>query len=398
MPPKRIDPADMPHAGLFLCWIYAIGESGQERMGIDRRNVSPQEIYAPLVLQRLLLARAALGPRFAHLTTKSPVKSWSEATEYCHRKAVGLALVASYGSVGIDTLLDYGCRISYDYFQRTKYQCQPLLTVSVIDIMHFDPPQEAFSNENMGMTKGMFFHLTQASSERMLALNDSTTGMAVRDVIQAWGLRYNNGTAIPTDNPAALGSVLLGVKIPAPHVLLLPHKSTNAFTIPVPRNKYVRNTGMRFDLGARFLRGIELLDGHRPADGNLHWNPLTMLRTADFLRAGLLQSEKLQLCREEVLDSISILTSLRESALDTTWRASEKAFRMEHLISCLMVSGSMKAAKGLGDIMVHSIRAAVPDKVARQYYEDLLTQARAVPSADTIIRHRMCAVSGSQSW
>ena len=67
---------------------------------------------------------------------------------------------------------------------------------------------------------------------------------------------------------------------------------------------------------------------------------------------------------------------------------------MEHLLSSMMLSGHLKAATGLKQTLLHSLRASVHESRARSFFESLLDKQHAVVGRTQVITHRLTVAMG----
>ena len=188
-----------------------------------------------------------------------------------------------------------------------------------------------------------------------------------------------------------LGGIRLAMQVVGPHALLIRHKEACEYCIPVP-DIARQCAGMRSDLVRTLWAAIELRRP-RPAEANAmeieSLTPGFLLENANFLRQHLHGIACPDGSREPLQKCIDALCGMREGMLDTSSMVHQRAFAMEHLLNCLLAGGFLKAATGLRSSLLFGLRAAVRDEQVREFYEDLLVSPHAVPSATTLIRHRL---------
>ena len=346
---------------------------------------------------------------FEGLTAESAPDVWSEQMRPLNRRAIALALVVPSFSVSALTYLTRPGRLFYDFYQRTRFAHDPLAYLEVLAVARLTEPPLAYSQSTLSMATGFFFHCTRPTSERSWASKAIVIGEELRmdrrldEVVANWSRQHNAGLAFDTDYDSAHGGggISLTIHMVTPHALFICHGLSSVWAFPVPTDKR-RRAGMRLDAATmqRLLQGLDVELAHRPAEAiagegaglnsGSTLSPSMCLGVADVIRQLLATSPQGTdaRLRADALRYVQVFAGVRESMLDMANRQSQRAFDLEHLVVAIIAGGFLKAASGLQDSLLYSIRAAIQDTTVTAYYEQLLAQPHSQPGRTTQNEHR----------
>ena len=120
---RRRAAADIVPHGFVLAWLHLKARPDGERLRESRAHLDPRDLFTADVLQRLAAIKESLGPAFQGLTQESTAASWQEACSTMHART--------------EALLTEQARISHDWWQRTKFRCEPLVYFDIVDVALF---------------------------------------------------------------------------------------------------------------------------------------------------------------------------------------------------------------------------------------------------------------------
>ena len=158
---RRRAAADIVPHGFVLAWLHLKARPDGERLRESRAHLDPRDLFTADVLQRLAAIKESLGPAFQGLTQESTAASWQEACSTMHARTIGLMLLRSTFSPGTEALLTEQARISHDWWQRTKFRCEPLVYFDIVDVALFEAPVAIYTEQTLHLSRGWFFNATQ---------------------------------------------------------------------------------------------------------------------------------------------------------------------------------------------------------------------------------------------
>jgi len=86
--------------------------------------------------------------------------------------------------------------------------------------------------------------------------------------------------------------------------------------------------------------------------------------------------------------SIAFLSDLRTSMLQDACLASQRVYRFETLVRCLLIGGDLRNSAKLKSVILTSMGVYLPVEI-RDYFERLFQEDQKLPSKTTVYRHRL---------
>ena len=238
--------------------------------------------------------------------------------------------------------------------------------------------------------KCFFFELTQYLFER-LSYSLDTGGNQVRETLRRWSQLHG----LPPDAPRDIAW-----SMPVPFCILISMGRWRSSAIPLCKGN--ASNGLGYGLARPLVgqaladeaAGVGLADGEAEAgDGHMEFSERGFQKLADHLRACRrhLDTPSLRTC-------ISWVQSRRDSIFLTRVRCDKGVHMMESLTMAVLASSNMRSVDSLKDMVEHCLRLVIHDEDLLAHCLQLLLSTRIIPSASSVIRHRLTLQIGFQRW
>ncbi|CAK0855285.1 unnamed protein product [Prorocentrum cordatum] len=243
-------------------------------------------------------------------------------------------------------------------------------------------PCRVFQHLGGARPRATFFQMSVASRRRLGdAIFDGDRN--VEQTFNAWAARH--GQLLDGD-ANDVGQLRCCIALHVPTAVLISEGKWRSFCIPWTTGKHGGGAGFHL------VRHIMLGDRPEVDDNEDDQNPAHVL-SPDLLQ-GLINTMQLlvqnnPLQANDVTFYVDWAQRLRTDMVRHSHMRGEKAYRMEHLINCLMLAALGKDAHRLRDTVARALAASVIQDSVRQYYRNILDEPRRIPSATSIYRHRL---------
>ena len=361
--------------------------------------VHPGVTWSPAVVTGLLCLepsaqRAELVQRIGH----EPAL-WREMHKPLLHQVLGLALIRPLCAANPLTYLSAAQREVKRYWERLLRSEQPLFFFEVAKFAAFADPQRAHAqgapnySRDAQQARTVVFDVTEASSRRLWS-SPLATGCSLQDELLRWGQVASSPRAVRVLEAAP---PTMALAIPTPHALLLKAGSWTSHALPMPLGRGPAERALRKWLACRRLVGMTRSLHFEEADDTGHpgcedeglWAvvPERVQRASDLLRmyATSLSGDE----KEEVAWYVQWMQRLHESMVSHGATYATQAYKVDHLIQCVVFSGFLREVQQAGLAMQIAIQAAAPSPAWASVFLDTIRQSRVLPSRSALYEHRL---------
>ena len=307
------------------------------------------------------------------------------------------AMVCSGSMVpSITSVLSPSQHCVWDFWALSRYVEEQLFFCTVHECFTLAEPQLVRESNLRQMKSGSFFKMTAPSCEKCFA-TETSTGDTVQSILNAWALRY--GLPDLTERPQR--TTLDCCNMFAPHCVLVASGRWKSYAFPVPACKQSRNS-LGMSIANRLWRplGINLaapaVAANAAVGGPEKFSAPLMQDMADQLRILYnIAVDEESMTQEELQHlegQISFLQDFRDKHILQEADRERTQFRLEYLLSNMMLAGYLKQSSNLLEALKWAIQISVPHPGMREELRCRISKPHAAPSRSTLHRHRLTVI------
>ena len=356
--------------GCVPLWIYSFA-ADRIRMPEIRRSISHASVYSEFVRSALVRQRQF---RPAELTEASTPAEWARSLEPLNCMALGVMLCRPFWSPTSANVLSPR-QVFFHDFWRELGAGSTLAFVDIVEAVLLQAPTQVFQHLAGNRPTGTFFKLSEVSKQRALSAV-TTIGVQARDVIARWERDYYGG--LPFQNGARIACTLF-----TSFAVLCATSIWDGFAFPFYTGR--RGAGKGLHLVRPLCGRLQAPEDADP-DACEVLTPDLLLNASNLLRTLFPQNAA---HRHELTAHIDWMWKLRNAMVHKSHMRGAKAYEMVHLVHCVSLAGYGRDPHKLKDMCRLALRATVPDREVRTFYEDLLAQPHVIPSSSSLYRHRL---------
>ena len=369
-----------------LAWLFARSPE-RSRICEGRGNLPAEACFTQFVKAELVA-----GGVVADLDQAADAPDWQARLARLHAHVVGLVLLRPLFIPDTLSVLSRAQRAVSDFWHVTKYKHCQLLFVEAIEVTRFDPPEVVNINLQQQLPRSLFACLSYWSAHRLQQrAHQSIANWVARHNLQEDALRERSS------------KTSLVMALPTPHAMLLAHGRWSSWAFPVARGRVAGGLGIRLarPLMLPFAADIVGPGGGDDDDGEPAENqnvfdgfaPETLQDLADLLRQGLQEGPN-----ELAQKYVRWLQDRRRFMLESELLRTRRAYRLTHLVMCLIYAGFLKNASHLLQSLRFAVAVAVSDDALRDHLLNCINQPHSIPSRTAVRRHRLTCHMGWCLW
>jgi len=379
---QRLIPMELEGPSLAL-FLYGRLTDRLKVVGGPRQRISLSHLYPPAVRADLVRQVVFRPPG---LTADSAPDVWAQAHRGYNGRVLGIMLCKPFWAPTAMSSLDRTQVFLRDFWQH--YGVRLLAFVEIVRVIALAEPVPVQQHRaRLQRPTSTFFEVSEVSRARVY---DAVChgGQTVRTVLGAWG------DAFPLLR-ADLHRVRLCCALHIPHAVLCSTGTWSSICFPYCAGRHAAGVGLHL---------VRALCDHmpRPADADAEEDVVVETLSPDVLQRLLsvlrVVARELPARAPDLRVHVEWIDRLRSSMLRSSSIVGRKAYEMAHLINCVVLSGFGRDAHHLRDVCLTALKASVQDQIVRGFYEELVSQSRAIPSATTVYRHRLTLHLGFCHW
>ena len=350
------------------------------RFGTSRESLRVKDLFTRYVRDEFLKSDLLHDVSFDRHST---AEEFHRACRHVAGKVIGLTLCRPVSVSDVMVYLGRQQRHVQDYWQSMPLFDLPVMFIEVLEHTSLFVLESVYMSTPDFAPRGIFFTMTWFSAQRCMGGRTFPYGQPLREVLQEWRNRYNNGEPFKSEHE---GTVAQAIAMPLPHAMLCNSGQWRYWGFPVASGR--RGGG----LGLAIIKPwISVAGDLRPFQQADIEDPMHEL--APDLLQGLGDCMRLAAQNEASQDQLRFyigwVQNLRTTMLRHSLGLSRRVYSMSQMVQFMLVAGLLTQGGHLYHVVIGSLKAAIQDKAVQNHYVQMMSSKHALPSPSTLYRHRL---------
>ena len=306
------------------------------------------------------------------------------------RHVFALALVRAGAPMSMYHPLTHDELMIQDYLKMTPYKDAPLLRVDFVEVARLRHEVLVQESVRQLIPRGFMFNMSSFSYDRLVTafLDQGEGDLGV--ALQGWAAVHNLSLDDLLDSN---GRVLLTIKMPTPHGILVQRQQWSSWALPLIAERRVA-AGLGYSLIKPLLSEVDVAGLCRDARetcqemGDSDIGDL-LSENGLYVLLNTLRRAYADHPSEQLAQQIRWFQRRRDMVLEGRLQSTRKAYAMELIVNSLLLAGFLRNVGHYADALRFATVAAIQDPALQKHVLSGLFKVKASPSPSTLRRHQL---------